>query len=349
MSPSLQAETEKLTRSWMRHDAQTLREYLVADVEDPRINLQSIFTRHFLAWNLFGPELEPLMKEEYRFSAAFNSLLRLAVNLGDAGERDAVLHALEHHSDNAEGMEIPAHILQTFATLPATTGFGTIPNYVRGFLEEWTAENPVPSATINSFLKLWSERLNSAANPPAKPSPRRPSVLEPACGSANDYRFLNAYGFGFRIDYSGFDLCPKNVENARRLFPDARFFEGNVFQIDAEDRAYDLCFVHDLLEHLSAEGLEVAVRELCRVTRTAMCVHFFSMDETREHVIRPVDDYHWNLLSMARTRAAFETCGFDAQVFHAATFLQRSTGATDYHNPTAYTFLLRRRSSMAAG
>ena len=41
-------ETERLKKSWMRYDRATLRDYLVQDVEDPRINVQSILTRHFL-------------------------------------------------------------------------------------------------------------------------------------------------------------------------------------------------------------------------------------------------------------------------------------------------------------
>lgn len=58
----LRLETERLTRSWMRHGRNTLRNYLVQDVQDPRINVQSILTRHFLIEYLFGSEFEPLME-----------------------------------------------------------------------------------------------------------------------------------------------------------------------------------------------------------------------------------------------------------------------------------------------
>jgi len=362
MNPSLREETEKLTRSWMRHDSEMLRDYLVAEVEDPRVNLQSIFTRHFLAWELFGDRFEPLMREEYRFSAVMNSLRRLAGRFGDAEERDAVLHALRQGADNAEGLEIPQHIVQAYASLPRSAPVATIPNYIQEFLERWA---PGPSAkmgdeaSLNTFQDLWRSLLLPGRGAPAgvsQPEPLAsnaadaartapPSVLEPACGSANDYRFLERYGFAARIAYSGFDLCPKNVENARRMFPGTAFNAGNVFEIDAPGLSFDYCFVHDLFEHLSPEGIETAVREVCRVTRKAMCAHFFSMDEIREHVIQPVDDYHWNLLSMERMRGLFSSYGFEAQVFHLGTFLLQRAGAGDYHNPTAYTFLLRRRTS----
>ena len=129
-------------------------------------------------------------------------------------------------------------------------------------------------------------------------------MLEPACGSANDYRFLHAYGLARLVRYTGFDLCAKNIENARALFPDVSFAVGNVFEIAAPDKAFDLCFVHDLFEHLSLEGMQAAVKEVCRVTRQGLCVGFFNMDEIRDHQVRPVDDYHWNRLSMRRDEGA---------------------------------------------
>ena len=79
------------------------------------------------------------------------------------------------------------------------------------------------------------------------------------------------------------------------------------------------------------------------MTRSGLCVGFFQMDEIPEHVVRPVDDYHCNLLSMARMKALFAAQGFGTQVVHVATFLRQRFGCDQTHNPDAYTFLLRRR------
>src|SRR6185295_5640764 len=98
-------------------------------------------------------------------------------------------------------------------------------------------------------------------------------------------------------EYTGMDLCAKNIENARSLFPKTRFELGNVFEISANDRAFEYCFVHDLFEHLSIQGLDAAIREVCRVTRLGICAGFFSMDEIPAHIVRTVEDYHWNTLS----------------------------------------------------
>jgi SAM-dependent methyltransferase len=199
-----------------------------------------------------------------------------------------------------------------------------------------TAEFPV--------RKPLSSRRKSAHLPSPQPSTLNSqplSVLEPACGSANDYRFLHAYGLARLVDYTGFDLCARNIENACALFPGVSFKVGNVFEIAAPDKAFDFCFVHDLFEHLSPKGLQAAVKEVCRVTRQGLCIGFFNMDEIRDHQVRPVEEYHWNLLSLARMRELFAGWGFAAQVVHIGTFLRQQIGCKQTHNPNAYTFLLR--------
>ncbi|MCL4787784.1 MAG: methyltransferase domain-containing protein [Verrucomicrobia bacterium] len=344
MDEALQQETERLVRSWMRLDEPFLRDYLVADVEDPRINVQSILSRHFLLATLFGNRFEDLMLHELRFAAAMNWLAQLAKRGGGEEERQAVLHALKLGADNAEGVELPGFIRQTFASLPARAGVTTVPNYLLEFLagpanafckgssEPRSAGDP----GFNRFQELWAATL-------ARESPPRLSVLEPACGSANDYRCLEAYGIARLMDYSGFDLCEKNVANARSFFPHTRFEVGNVFEIAAADQSFELCFVHDLLEHLSLDGLGRAVAELCRVTRHGLCVHFFQMDEMPDHVVRPVADYHINTLSLAKTEALFRQHGFTVQPLHIGSFLRQRVGCSETHNPAAYTFLAFRR------
>ncbi len=339
MDQLLQNETMRLARSWTRHEAAWLRDYLVAEVEDPRINLQSIFTRHFILWATVGDAYSSLMEEEYRFSAVMNWLLHAAKTSDDTGLA-ALLHALRQGADNAEGTPIPAFVLNSFRRLPAKCLEAEIPNYVEWFLETRMDQGKIipPLRAFDVMANLWQEVLG--ARPATSPLPR---LLEPACGSANDYRFLVRYGLDRLVDYAGFDLCPANIENARALFPDARFSEGNVFEIQAETGAFDLCVVHDLLEHLSPEGLAAAVAELTRVTRRKLCVHFFQMAEIPEHIIRPVEDYHWNTLSLERMRTLFAGHGFEGQILSAEGFLRHKTGCAATHNPNAYTFLLEPR------
>jgi SAM-dependent methyltransferase len=331
----------------MQHEAGMLRDYLVAGVEDPRLNLQSVLSRHFLARALTGERFSALMEQEYRFAAAMNWLTELAGRLHDTEELEVVLYALRRGADNGEGIEIPGFIVQIFASLPtAAAGFG-IPNYVESFLSSTQMANGkarLHEPSLDTFRDLWNQALADEHSFPQSSTlnPQLPSLLEPACGSANDYRFLHAYGLAWLVGYTGFDICAKNVENARALFPNVSFLVGNVFEIAAPDKAYDFCIVHDLFEHLSPEGMQAAVREVCRVTRQGLCIGFFNMDEIRDHLLCPVDDYHWNRLSMARMRELFAACGFTARVVHIGTFLRHQVGCEQTHNLNAYTFLLNR-------
>jgi ubiquinone/menaquinone biosynthesis C-methylase UbiE len=350
MHETLKLESEKLARSWMQHEPAKLCEYLVAGVEDPRTNLQSILSRHFLVRSLFGEKFRELMEHECRFAAAMNWLTALNVN-SDPEELDVVFHALQLGADNAEGIQIPRFILKNFGSVPDSLGTLEIPNYIETILTEATRGSVTaptheksgsvsgmnPSVALNTFQNLWHQIL--AAEVSSAPPP---TVLEPACGSANDYRFLHSYGIARFLEYTGLDLCAKNVENARALFPEVRFEQGNVFEINAPDKAFELSFVHDLFEHLSMEGLHTAIKELCRVTRRAICANFFQMDEIPDHVIRPTDEYHWNLLSMDQSKKFFATNGFTAQVIHIKSYLHQEFGCDYTHNPNAYTFVLHR-------
>jgi len=319
-------ETERLKNSWMQYDRATLHDYLVRDVEDPRINVQSILTRHFLIERLFGERFDDLMEQELRFGLVMNWLLRLQKKLVRAGQLYAVLDALLEGKDEAEGLEIPPYISETFASL-------FLPNYMCDLLC-WapveTTEVPIPEYLMSTFQKIWHEVL-AGEQPPSM------SVLEPACGSANDYRFIEAFGITELIGYTGFDLCEKNIRNARQMFPEAYFKVGNVLEIEAGEGEFDYCFVHDLFEHLSIEAMEVAIAEICRVTRKGICAGFFNMQDGERHIVRPVGDYYWNNLSMIETKAIFERYASAVQVIHVDTFLWSKFRCGDTHNKGAYT------------
>jgi SAM-dependent methyltransferase len=322
-------ETERLAKSWMQHDRNTLRDYLVQDVEDPRINVQSILTRHFLSEHLFGKRFDLLAEHELRFGLVVNWLLGLLKKSVTAGQLQVVLDALLTGRGDAEGLEIPSYVSETFADL-------MLPNYICDLLN-WApveaTEAPIPEYLMSTFQAIWREVL-------AGERPQCISVLEPACGSANDYRFIEAFGIARLLDYTGFDLCEKNVRNAKLMFPEARFDVGNVLEIDADDKAFDYCFVHDLFEHLSIEAMEAAIAEICRVTRQGICAGFFNMHEDDRHKVRVVGDYHWNKLSMARTKATFERHASAIQVIHIDRFLASKFGCRDTHNKGAYTFVV---------
>ncbi|NGO39791.1 class I SAM-dependent methyltransferase [Limisphaera ngatamarikiensis] len=338
MDPSLQAETERLRHAWDRHDPAWLGQYLVRDVEDPRRNLQSILTRHFLLSTLQQPEWEPIFQAELDFAAALNWILNPAHGIATPDDRHLLRFGLQTGAANVEGIEIPPFLRRIYSQLPLRIGPVTVPHYLDAWLqrpEPADPDDPHLESVLDTFARLWSQLLE-----PIPPTGLR--VLEPACGSANDARFLDRYGLLRIFDYTGFDLCPANVANARALCPRGRFLEANLFELPFPDRAFDLAFLHDLFEHLSPRALPVAARELCRVVRYGLCLHFFHMDEIPEHVVQPLGPYHWNLLSLDQTWNLFAREGFHGVPIHIGSYLQQRTGSPRTHNPAAYTFLLYR-------
>ncbi|MBN2183555.1 MAG: class I SAM-dependent methyltransferase [Sedimentisphaerales bacterium] len=328
MEDRFRLETEKLLKSWSKHDRTTLRNYLVEDVQDPRINIQSILSRHWLVEKLFGEKFADLAEHELRFGLVVNWLLELLKRQVRTDRLQAVLYALISGQKNAEGIEIPSYISQTFAGL-------ALPNYICDLLN-WapveSTDEPVPEYIMTTFQRIWSELL-------AEEKSKKISVLEPACGSANDYRFIDSFGISGFINYTGFDLCAKNIRNARQMFPEIDFRVGNVFEIPAEDNAFDYCFVHDLFEHFSLDALEIAVSEICRVTSRSICIGFFNMHEDKDHIVQNVDDYHWNKLSVSATKKLFERYASTVQIVHIEAFLASRFECRDVHNKNAYTFI----------
>lgn len=313
----------------MQYDASMLRDYLVADVEDPRLNIQSILSRHFLLEQLGAAEKFTTLREhEFRFAIFTNWLLRLARKHFDDESKAELLFALQKSADNFEGTPIPPAISKTFQQLKTAP----IPNYIEQSLATTTSfEN-----LLNTFQHLWNQTLATETFP-------KISVVEPACGSANDYRFLDAYGLSRFLDYAGFDLCEKNIQNAREMFPAVRFEVGNAMHLTLPDKSIDCCFVHDLFEHLSIEAMERSLAETCHVTRSAMALNFFSMHEAEDHIIRPVDNYHWNIVSLDKIRDLLTSHGFEIQSIHIPTFLKTCFAHNETHNPNAYTLIARTR------
>ena len=335
MDEALRRETENLEHSWMQHDQGILRDYLVRDVEDPRINLQSILTRHYLLEKLFGNEFPVWKEREIQFCAVMNWLLYVVKQIQRPEKLQLTLYSLLEEED-IEEVAVPDFVRETFGTLPLDWEGLQIPDYISDVLT-WA---PVESLTmgmaeyiLSTFENLWRLVLNNQAI-------KSVSVVEPACGSANDYRFLDAFGISRFLGYYGFDLCEKNIWNAQGMFPDIRFEVGNVLEISSSDNAFDFCIVNDLFEHLSIQAMESAIREICRVTLKGICIGFFNMFEGDQHVVQPVRDYHWNKLSRDRVRELFAPHARCVRWIHHDGFLSDRFGWRETHNKNAYTFFV---------
>ena len=334
MDERLERETQCLTDAWMRHDEAMLADYLVRDVQDPRINVASVLTRHFLVDQLFPGRFTQLMDRELQFAAVMNWVLGLAKAEGSADRFSNILLATANGESAADGIAIPCYVAEAIASLPGDADGLAVPDYLSeglAWLAGHACDAHVDEPGWSTFQVLWRTALGRGQVP-------RVSVLEPACGSANDYRFLNGFGIARFLDYAGFDLCEKNVRNARAMFPDVRFEVGNALEIGAPDKAFDFCFVHDFFEHLSLEAMGAAVAEACRVTRRGLLAGFFRMCDADEHVVCPAGPYYVNKLSVSRTVALFERYAASVEVVRIDSLLRRRFGCPDTPNPNACVF-----------
>ncbi len=332
MKEHFRLETERLKRSWSCYDHGTLSNYLIQDVEDPRINIQSILTRHFLVRQLFGDKFEELMDHELRFALVVNWVMTLLNRGIPTGQLCGVLDALTDGQTESDGLRIPEYVSETFSALE-------FPNYISDLLMREmnaTEEAAIPSRILSTFEQIWSEVLHDE-------KAARISVTEPACGSANDYRFIHSFGIARLIDYTGFDLCPKNIDNARTMLPGIRFKVGNAMEIDAANNSFDYCFVHDLFEHLSLDAMEAAVAEVLRVTHSALFLGFFNVYDGAEHIEQPVREYHWNTLSLPRLKGLIDRHTSEVDVIDIDTFLKDRFGCRDTHNKDACTLIINLR------
>jgi SAM-dependent methyltransferase len=330
MKNRLKQETRKLQRSWDRHNAAALCGYLVRDVEDPRINIQSILCRHFLIERLFGDRYSCLQEQEIRFGLVMNWLLRWVKQGVRIHQLQSVLIALLDDVDHSEEFEIPRYVSETFAGLSQ-------PNYFFGALN-WYPEGAaagIPEYLVMTFERIWNEVLSGE-------HAETISVLEVACGSANDYRFFESYGIARFLEYRGIDLSRKNIANALRMFPGVCFQVGNAMKIAKDDASTDLCILQDLFEHLSIEAMEKAISEICRVTRSEIRAGFFNMTDQDEHTIRPTEEYHWNTLSVSRTKDCFRRFVSEAEAISIDGHLQAHYHCGDTHNKGAYYFIVKK-------
>lgn len=317
----------------MRHEDVFLKDYLVSSVEDPRIHFPSILSRGLLVDYLQPETYRDLIWAEYRFGISMSYVLRTLQRRPSPRTRALLLEALVEGRDSFQAIPIPAWFRESWRELRQS------PDQTQNYIDQVlrcadsmgvTELNPW---ALNHFQRFWGDVFNKWDAAPV-------SVMEAACGSANDYRFMDAFGMSPAMNYHGFDICPKNISNAITQFPDVRFEVGNVFAIPAETNSVDYFFVHDLFEHLSIQGMQQGLREVCRVTRGLACLCFFNMSDRADHVVQPKDGYHWNRLSLDRVMEFLRPLCREVQVIQTARFLQNAFGCEDYHNPGSYALIL---------
>ena len=326
MDDTLRFESQRLKFSWDKNSHDHLDTYLVQDVEDPRINAQSILTRALIADTLFPGRFTVLIDAEFQFSACMIWILK---QLRDGHSRWDLLNELEQQKSE----HLPEFICAMYRALQCDES--PYPNFISDALFHAPVyENfLIHDRVLSTFASFWNSALKGLSAEALR-------ILEPGCGSANDYRQLDQHGLSRFLNYTGIDIASKNIENACLRYPNVDFAEGNIFEIAHDDGAFAYSFVHDLFEHLSPDGFEIAVREMLRVTRNEAWFAFFDLQDIPDHIIQPMDDYHINTLSLGKTVKLIEQTGARVDVIDVALLMRQKTLIPDYYNPHAKTLIV---------
>lgn len=323
---SLQGENERLGWAWDQYPQEILDNYLVSGVEDPRINFQSILTRALIADTLFPDRFNALIDAEWRFGLCLTWLL---LRLDEAHDGFSILDHLESRDER----QCPKFIIETYHALQRDEC--PIPDYMSRALSHFLAADGRASCgpALSTFEWFWNRTLSVYSDAAI-------SVLEAACGSANDYRFIVSHGLGRFVRYAGFDISGKNIANARRRYPDAKFVQASVLDIPAERGEYDYIFAHDLFEHLSPQAFERAIREVLRVAHKQAWLSFFNMDDIPEHEFHDVGKYHLNRLSVNRAVEFMLEYARHVEVVDVPRLVMSKFGYGAYYNRRARTLIV---------
>jgi len=306
---------------WDRYTHDYLDHYLVSGVEDPRINFQSILTRAFIIDTLFPNAFGDLIDLEWRFGLCCTWIVK-AIEAGVT--RKTLLLALDGHDTNT----CPQFVLDTHQCLQEPGC--PLPDFITDVLMSGSYPYGalLPENVLDNFMYIWRRTL-------ADLSAERIRVIEAACGSANDYRFLEECGLARFLDYVGFDMSYKNIENARRRFPDVSFLVADAAAIPFANGSFDLFFVHDLFEHLPPRLRAKALRETIRVTRRQAFLSFFRLTGpggAPAETAMAVD--------VRQVVRAIRPLVKEIERIDVSQLVQRKFGYHDYHNPSAKTLIV---------
>jgi SAM-dependent methyltransferase len=200
-------------------------------------------------------------------------------------------------------------------------------------------------ATIADRDREYETRWREAL---AAQSAERISILELACGSANDYRGFVDHGLARFIDYTGIDITARNIENARRRFPGVSFEVGDAVDLRFADRSFDWVLESDMMEHLAIADMERAVGQAKRIARCGLVLNRFRMAEAPDHLVNEKRTYYWNTLSRPRFEELLGPEYAVTSVTAIGPFLEERHGFTGYYAPMAYTFIAERPEEPAA-
>lgn len=171
------------------------------------------------------------------------------------------------------------------------------------------------------------------------------TVLEPACGSASDYRAMAQFGLARFLTYTGIDLDRTTIQRTRRRLPGVDLRVGSILSLPFPDRSVDFVIAYDIFEHLSVPAMRQALTEVVRVSRRGLYLAFSRMAEVPDHVVAPGGSYHCTTLSAPRIRDYLAQAYPRVDVVSIADLLRELHGQPPSGNSQAYSMTTERPPS----
>jgi len=325
-------EAQNLAQAWSVHGRAKLDSYLVQEVENPCFNPQSVLVRNLFADVLTGGAQSALINEELYYSACAT----FAVLGHREGWFGNLLESIRAAADGGDDSSLPDFLKSEFQE-NAGPSFSVAELFNE--LDQRLPSN-FGDDFISPFAARWKQELDQV-----EVAPSRPRVLELAMGSANDARYFPNYGIGRHLNFTGIDICPENVANARSRWPEATFEVGDAMNLPFDDGTFDVVTAFDLYEHLSPQGLDDALRETVRVSHDQVWLSFFNLAETPFHDFREEGLYHWNELSRTEIENTLAALGCSTQTISLVDEIESRFPGYRHYNREAHLVLATRPKS----
>ena len=271
--------------NWKRNDhwsglgSEFLDSYLIQSFENPSINPQSVLMRSFLVDHLFPNRFNETINQEIYYSACACYAL-LANQEGWFRELYNIVQSEIHHPNIPKFLQ-PDFIYQKSRRFSVKSLFNEIGKCLTVGFEH--IDSP--------FRKIWLSHLKRHFKCGAK-------VLELGCGSANDYRYWSSYGIASFINYTGMDISPINIRNARKRHPHENFRTADACNTGYADESFDIVVAFDLIEHLSPDKMQTVLAEASRISRNEIWISCFNAGTFPLHEFKADGTYYRNRLSV---------------------------------------------------
>ena len=100
------------------------------------------------------------------------------------------------------------------------------------------------------------------------------SVLEVGCGIGNLLAYMKENGF--KGEYTGLDLMPEMIAQARQRHPEARYIEGDLLQMKNGEAA-DYVIASGVYQHASKDLFHRSIAAMFQRCKVAAAFNMFSM------------------------------------------------------------------------